>query len=115
MATGKDWKQRQALREQGCPRGRIPAGWSNTERMERELLTKRGRKQNAWRGKTVEPVFGQIKACQGCRRFSCRWRVAARSEWRLECAVHNLMKLYRGGKAAWNGKEDKEKGNSKRR
>lgn len=102
MATGKDWKQRQVLRDQGCPRGRIPVGLSNTERMERELLTKRGRKQYAWRGKTVEPVFGQIKACQGCRRFSCRGCVAARSEWRLECAVHNLMKLYRSGKAAWN-------------
>lgn len=102
VATRNDWKQRLALREQGCPRGRIPAGLSNTDRMERELLTKRGRQQYAWRGKTVEPVFGQIKTCQGCRRFSCRGVVAARSEWRLVCAVHNLMKLYRSGKAVWN-------------
>jgi transposase len=102
IATQKDWKQREAMREQGCPRGRIPIGLTDTERMERELLTKHSRQQYAWRGKTVEPVFGQIKDGQGCRRFSCRGSEAVRSEWRLVCAVHNLMKLYRSGKAVWN-------------
>ncbi len=44
IATTKDWKSRWAgLRERGCPRGRIPKGLSLRERMERKLLTKRGR------------------------------------------------------------------------
>lgn len=40
LATSKDWKQRKAARERGCPRGRI--GLSLREGMERELLTRRG-------------------------------------------------------------------------
>ena len=43
IATTKDWKQRKMLREKGCPRGRIPKGLSPRDRMERKLLTKRGR------------------------------------------------------------------------
>ncbi|MEK7814295.1 MAG: transposase, partial [Chloroflexota bacterium] len=43
LATTKDWKQRKAARERGCPRGRIPKDLSQRERMERKLLTKRGR------------------------------------------------------------------------
>ena len=43
IATKKDWKQRQALREAEPPRGRIPESLSLRERMERKLLTKRGR------------------------------------------------------------------------
>ena len=43
IATIKDWKQRKMLREKGCPRGRIPKGLSPWDRMERKLLTKRGR------------------------------------------------------------------------
>ena len=43
IATTKDWKQRKMLREKGCPRGRIPKGLSPWDRMERKLLTKRGR------------------------------------------------------------------------
>ena len=42
IATTKDWKQRKAAREQGCPRGRIPKDLGLRERMERKLLTKRG-------------------------------------------------------------------------
>lgn len=102
MATQKDWKLRNELREKGCPRGRIPNSLSLAGRMERLLLTKKGKKLYAWRGKTVEPVFGQIKECRGCRHFSCRGLPAASSEWKLECAVHNLMKLFGSGNAKWN-------------
>ncbi|MFH1141116.1 MAG: IS1182 family transposase, partial [Chloroflexota bacterium] len=44
IATTKDWKQRKAARERGCPRGRIPKDLSPRERMERRLLTQRGRR-----------------------------------------------------------------------
>jgi hypothetical protein len=43
IATAKDWKQRQAARERGCPQGRIAKGLGPRERMELKLLTKQGR------------------------------------------------------------------------
>jgi hypothetical protein len=43
----------------------------------------------------VEPVFGQVKAARGFRRFSMRGRQKAASEWGLVCFTHNLVKLFR--------------------
>ena len=72
IATTKDWKQRKMLREKGCPRGRIPKGLSPWDRMERKLLTKRGRALYKKRSVLVEPVFGQVKEGQGFRQFMRR-------------------------------------------
>ncbi len=44
---------------------------------------------------TVEPVFGNLKANLGFRRFSRRGLNATTSEWRLICTVHNLLKIHR--------------------
>ena len=44
--------------------------------------------------KRIEPVFGQIKHNRRCERFKRRGRAAARSEWRLITATHNLLKLH---------------------
>ncbi|MFH1141372.1 MAG: IS1182 family transposase [Chloroflexota bacterium] len=101
IATTKDWKQRKALREQGCPRGRIPHGLSSKERMERKLLTKRGRALYKMRGILVEPVYGQIKEGQGFRRLMRRGLGAGTSETSLMATSHNLLKLWRSGKAPW--------------
>ncbi len=49
-----------------------------------------------------EPVFGQIKDARGFDRFMRRGIEACRSEWSLICATHNLLKLWRSGKACWN-------------
>lgn len=46
------------------------------------------------RGHTIEPVFGNIKANLGYRRFSVRSLPAVTSEWRLICTAHNLLKLH---------------------
>jgi transposase len=100
VATTKDWKQRKALRERGCPRGRIPKGLSLKERMERKLLTKRGRALYRLRSQLAEPPFGQIKDGRGFDRFLRRGKQAARSEWRLICATHNLLKLFRSNQGA---------------
>jgi len=43
----------------------------------------------------VEPVFAQVKANRRIERFKRRGRAAARSEWRLIAATHNLLKLHR--------------------
>jgi transposase len=95
VATTKDWKQRKVLREQGAPRGRIPKQLSVRDRMERKLLTKRGKALYKLRSQMVEPVFGQIKAVRGCDTLMRRGFEAARNEWRLICATHNLLKIFR--------------------
>jgi len=102
IATKKDWKQRQELRNGPSPRGRIPSGLSLSGRMERKLLTKRGRELYRKRSPMAEGVFGQIKEVRGCDRFMRRGIKANRSEWNLICATHNLLKLWRSGKACWN-------------
>jgi transposase len=90
-----------------APRGRIPKSLSRRERMARKLRTKAGRAHYARRKVIVEPVFGQIKEARGFRRFRLRGLGSATGEWQLVCAVHNMGKLFRSGKAgrvlpAWN-------------
>ncbi len=82
--------------------GRIPKDISARERMERKLMTKRGRAMYKKRSRTVEPVFGQIKDGRGCDRFLLRGLDGASGEWKLLCETHNLLKLRRSGKASWN-------------
>ncbi|MFH1609414.1 MAG: transposase [Candidatus Bipolaricaulota bacterium] len=104
LATTNDRQQRVAMEGAPAPRGRIPKGLGVKERMERKLLTQRGRALYKLRGQTVEPVFGQIKGVRDCDGFMRRGLTAAKSEWRLICATHNLLKLWRSGKAllgAW--------------
>lgn len=45
------------------------------------------------RAATIEPVFGNVKANLGYRRFTRRGLPAVHSEWRLICTAHNLLKL----------------------
>ena len=45
------------------------------------------------RAASIEPVFGNIKANLGYRRFTRRGLPAVHSEWRLICTAHNLLKL----------------------
>lgn len=78
------------------PRGRAPAGLTFKERMQRKLLTLRGRRAYARRKITVEPAIGQIKN-RTTRRFSMRGLQKAKGEFSLICAVHNLVKLFRLG------------------
>jgi transposase len=101
IATTKDWKQRKALRERGYPRGRTPKRLSLRERMERKLLTQRGRALYKMRGVLVEPVLGQVKEGRNFRRFMRRGLRAAQSEWSLMGTTHNLLKLWRSGQAPW--------------
>lgn len=65
------------------------------EFMRRALATERGAELYSRRMKMVEPVFGQIKSNRGIGRFKRRGLAAARSEWRLVAATHNLLKLHR--------------------
>ena len=68
------------------PRGRA---------MHATLATDRGRRLYTKRGHTVEPVFGYIKDVRRVRRFARRGLLACDAEWKLVCATHNLLKLWR--------------------
>lgn len=100
IATKKDWKHRRAMREAAPPRGRIPKGLTLRERMERKLLTKRGRTLYKKRGQMIEAVFGQIKSLRGIEGFMRRGFDACAKEWKLICATHNLLKIWRSGAIA---------------
>ena len=65
--------------------------------MRSKLRTEAGRTVYKMRKAIVEPVFGQIKEQLGFRRFSLRGKENVRREWRLVCAVSNLLKLFRSG------------------
>jgi hypothetical protein len=59
------------------------------------LATQTGQALYAKRKAIVEPVFGQIKETRNLRRFRLRGLKQASGEWRLICATHNLLKLFR--------------------
>jgi transposase len=63
--------------------------------MRRVIATQRGGDLYSRRQCMVEPVFAQIKANRRIGRFKRRGQPAARSEWRLITATHNLLKLHR--------------------
>jgi transposase len=62
--------------------------------MRRVLSTEHGKALYRQRQATIEPVFGQMKFNRRLDRFLRRGRSAARSEWRLFGASHNLLKLH---------------------
>lgn len=77
-----------------APRGRIPANATAKERMARKLRTKKGKAAYARRKAIVEPVFGQMQTLQDGDRLLLRGEEAARAEWNLLSACHNLRKLF---------------------
>ena len=58
------------------------------------LATEHGGALYRQRQQLIEPVFGQTKHNRGIDRFHRRGRAAARTEWRLITATHNLLKLH---------------------
>jgi len=79
--------------DQPAPRG--VADNEEGRQMRERLATEAGRAKYGMRKTTVEPVFGQIKEARGIRRFRLRGLRLVSGEWKLICATHNLLKLYR--------------------
>jgi transposase len=100
VATG-----RQKHNEPSPPsaQGRPPKNESAKQKMARRNRTKKGRKEYARRKVIIEPVFGQIKNCQGFRQFLLRGLESMKGEWNLVCLTHNLLKLFRSGTFALSG------------
>jgi hypothetical protein len=65
------------------------------KRMRERLATEAGKALYAKRKTTIEPVFGQIKEARAFRRFRLRGLKRVNAEWKLICATHNLLKLFR--------------------
>lgn len=93
VATMKDWKERKKLRDQPPPRGRIPKDMNYKDRMERKLLTKKGKQVYKTRSTSVEPSFGQMKN-RGLGTLLLRGLRKGKGEWLLMCLSHNLLKLW---------------------
>ena len=77
----------------------VPSAEANSakEKMKQRLKTEAGQALYKMRKAIVEPVFGQIKAARGIRYFLLRGFLKAGAEWKLICATHNLLKLFRSG------------------
>jgi transposase len=71
---------------------------SAVEQMRQRLKTETGRQLYRMRKAIVEPVFGQIKAARGIRAFLLRGFEKVRAEWKLICATHNLLKMFRAAR-----------------
>jgi transposase len=93
IATGRDKHSEVAETSSDPP----PADGSPKETMREKLRTEAGRAVYKMRKAIVEPVFGQIKEQRGFRRFSLRGKENVSREWKLVCAVSNLLKLFRAG------------------
>lgn len=67
----------------------------DARRMRERLASETGKALYSMRKAIVEPVFGQIKEVRHLRRFRLRGLKQASGEWKLICATHNLLKLFR--------------------
>lgn len=79
------------------PSGDAPGRHRTVARLEMRarLEAPEGRARYARRKATVEPVFGQMRACRGFRQFSFRGLVKNHCEWLFVCLTHNVLKLFR--------------------
>src|SRR5918992_679305 len=65
------------------------------DRINKILASAAGKRLYRRRAELVEPVFAHTKHTRGITRFHRRGHTAARAEWRLIAATHNLLKLFR--------------------
>ena len=93
---------RQKHHEAAAPtvQGECAPAASGKEKMQHKLRTATGKLLYAARKHIVEPVFGQIKAARGIRRFLLRGLKKVSAEWQLICLTHNVLKIWRRVSAA---------------
>jgi transposase len=65
------------------------------QRMRERLARGPDRELYRRRQAMIEPIFGHTKHNRRAERFKRRGLAACRAEWRLLCATHNLLKLWR--------------------
>lgn len=67
------------------------------DRLRTKMKTEAAREQYRARQGIVEPVFGGTKQARGFRQFLMRGVKKVTAEWKLICATHNALKLFRAG------------------
>jgi transposase len=67
------------------------------ERMKQKIDSFRGRHIYSHRLGIVEPVFGNVTAAIGIKRFSLRGRKKVNNQWKLMTLIHNIFKIHRYG------------------
>jgi transposase len=92
VATGRQ-KHGSASATESEDGGRGPKQGPLTRAMRARLRRGGFRSHYRLRKQTVEPVFGQMKACRGFRQFLLRGLAKVRGEWKLACIAHNLLKM----------------------
>lgn len=92
-----DKVKRSVRRDVPYPRGRLPRNLSAKDRMWRKIPSKMCRAIYKLRHMSVKPVFGQIKWARNLLQVLLRGLAKVRSLWSFDCAMHNLLKLYRAG------------------
>jgi len=95
VATGKQKHGQPEAADVVAPAEPPAEAASALEQMKQKLKTETGREIYKMRKAIVEPVFGQIKAARGIRAFLLRGLEKVRAEWKLICATHNLLKMFR--------------------
>lgn len=75
--------------------GPMPDGLTPADQMRWKLRTETGRARYGLRMQTVEPIFGQAKQSRNFRQFLLRGQDLAGAEWLLQCAAHNLLRLFK--------------------
>jgi len=96
ISVGKHRNDGQPVEAPSQPNHHTPA----KQAMRAVLETADGRATYALRKSTVEPVFGQVRACRGFQHFSFRGLFKNRCEWLLVCLTHNVLKLFRARRPA---------------
>jgi transposase len=82
-------------RERSSPSSPPPEDASVAQWMRYQLTLPENRERYRRREQSAEPVFGQIKQGRGLRQFLLRGLDKVSALWQLDCAAHNLLKLYR--------------------
>ena len=78
-----------------APADPVPADATLKQRMAHTLASPAGHAVYARRKAIVEPVSGQMSTLQNAKHLLLRGLEAARDEWRLLAACHDLRKLHR--------------------
>ena len=75
-------------------------GPSYTDWMKQRIDSDYGKQIYSHRMSVVEPVFANITANKGLKRFSLRSRRKVQGQWQLYCVIHNIEKLKHYGELA---------------
>lgn len=79
---------------------RAARGPNYTDWMKHRIDADQGKAIYSQRLAVVEPVFANIGANKGLKRFSLRGRRKVQGQWQLYCVIHNIEKLKNYGELA---------------